>query len=64
LTYLNNIFFAYFQIARLRQQHKSELQKLINEMSTNTTETRVTDLMKKLQVQESTIAHLKVQDFR
>lgn len=33
-------------------------------MSTNTTETRVTDLMKKLQVQESTIAHLKVQDFR
>jgi len=33
-------------------------------MSTNTTETRVTDLMKKLQAQESTIAHLKVQDFR
>ncbi|CAF1380955.1 unnamed protein product [Adineta ricciae] len=45
--------------ARLRQQHKLELQTLINEMANKATETRVTDLLRKLESQESTINHLK-----
>lgn len=48
------------EILRLRQQHKSELQTIINEMSSNTTETRVSDLMRKIQSQEATIVQLKV----
>lgn len=50
------------KIVRLRQQHKQELQTVINEMSTNTTETRLSDLMKKIQIQESTILQLKVEN--
>ena len=50
------------EILRLRQQHKSELQTVINEMSSNTTETRVSDLMRKIQSQEATIVQLKVKD--
>jgi hypothetical protein len=48
------------EILRLRQQHKSELQTIINEMSSNTTETRVSDLHRKIQSQDATIIQLKV----
>ncbi|CAF1014974.1 unnamed protein product [Rotaria sp. Silwood1] len=47
------------EILRLRQQHKLELQTIINEMSTNTTETRVSDLLRKIELQDATIIHLK-----
>jgi hypothetical protein len=52
----------FIKISRLRHQHKAELQTIINEMSMNTTETRVSDLLRKIQSQDSTIAHLKVND--
>jgi hypothetical protein len=44
----------------MRQQHKSELQTIINEMSSNTNETRVSDLLRKIESQNATIIHLKV----
>jgi len=44
----------------MRQQHKSELQTIINEMSSNTNETRISDLLRKIESQNSTIIHLKV----
>ncbi|CAF1115443.1 unnamed protein product [Rotaria sordida] len=47
------------EILRLRQQHKLELQTIINEMSTNTTETRISDLLRKIELQDATIIHLK-----
>jgi anionic cell wall polymer biosynthesis LytR-Cps2A-Psr (LCP) family protein len=55
-----NSFIFFIKILRLRQQHKLELQTIINEMSTNTTETRVSDLLRKLESQNATIIHLKV----
>ncbi len=48
------------KILRIRQQHKLELQTIINEMSTNKTETRVSDLLRKIELQDATINHLKV----
>jgi hypothetical protein len=53
-------FYSLLKISRLRQQHKSELQTIINEMSSNTTETRVSDLLRKIESQDATIIHLKV----
>jgi hypothetical protein len=50
------------EILRLRQQHKLELQTIINEMSSNTTETRVSDLLRKIQSQDATIIQLKVKE--
>ncbi|CAF0856308.1 unnamed protein product [Adineta steineri] len=47
------------EILRLRQQHKLELQTIINEMSTNTTETRVSDLLRKIESQDAIITHFK-----
>ncbi|CAF4082688.1 unnamed protein product [Rotaria sp. Silwood2] len=47
------------EILRLRQQHKLELQTIINEISSNTTETRISDLLRKIELQDSTIIHLK-----
>ncbi|UJR30253.1 hypothetical protein I4U23_017791 [Adineta vaga] len=47
------------EILHLRQQHKLELQTIINEMSNKTTETRVTDLLRKIESQDVTINHLK-----
>jgi hypothetical protein len=44
----------------MRQQHKSELQTIINEMSSNTNETRISDLLRKIESQNATISHLKV----
>lgn len=44
----------------MRQQHKSELQTIINEMSANRTETRISDLLRKIESQDTTISHLKV----
>jgi hypothetical protein len=60
-SYNISIFFhSLLKISRLRQQHKSELQTIINEMSSNTTETRVSDLLRKIESQDATIIHLKV----
>jgi hypothetical protein len=55
-----SILFLFIKIFRLRQQHKLELQTIINEMSTNTTETRISDLLRKIESQDAMIIHLKV----
>ncbi|CAM4758915.1 unnamed protein product [Rotaria magnacalcarata] len=48
------------EISRIRQQHKSEMQTIINEMTNNNTaETRVSDLLRKLELQDATIMRLK-----
>ena len=54
------VWLSFVKIARLCQQHKLELQTIVNELSANTTETRVSDLLRKLESQDATIADLKV----
>ena len=58
------ILVLFIKILRIRQQHKSELQTIINEMSANTTETRISDLLRKIESQDATIIHLKVSEIK
>jgi CRISPR/Cas system endoribonuclease Cas6 (RAMP superfamily) len=52
--------FSSLKIVRLRQQHRHELQSMINNMCDTDNETRSTDLLERLQTQDATIVQLQV----
>lgn len=53
-------FFFNWKISLIRQQHKRELQTMINEICGSTNEVCSNDLLKQVQSQEIIIAQLKV----